>query len=196
MSFHTLTAPLKALYRENDDARAFIDSLGSRKVGVRQTKVRVAADQCGLAHSQMLAVFRKLNALGIGKVKEGRNGHETRIKWRFHVVSIWEVATGQTMQLRELDDPNKDVFNAGTEHSYAVRPDFNCTITLPADITDVEAVRIAKWLKTIPLRARPGAPNRRPGEHTPGAGPVGRPDAQAGPPRPALPTALRRIARP
>jgi Protein of unknown function DUF262 len=94
-------AGLQAAYREDASVRLIIDHFASRQRNQNVTPVDAlehALDQAGtpLEHHSVIHAFRRVDALGVGRLIAGRRGHPTRFEWREKSVSVRMLAAPET----------------------------------------------------------------------------------------------------
>jgi hypothetical protein len=152
---------LKRLYVQDQTAKALLDKLAERKNGATVTKAKRAATVTGQEYRRIIAVFKELEELGLGRFLAGRKGHDSRMEWAFDVRTLGPVARGAKMQLAEVpfdsEDDDEDSGDAdATEsdlilHAFQLRPDCSVEVTLPADVTQKEVERLGLWLRSIPF---------------------------------------------
>lgn len=149
---------LQELYKTDSCARAFFDWIDSRTNGARETKARVASDRANWEYGEIVELFKEFSKLDVGDYIVGRKGAETRISWNFDVKSIASMAKGESSEVRSVpvdaprDDDEEDQNPEGfMTHSFALRPDVKVDLSLPLDLSDKEADRLAGWVKSLPF---------------------------------------------
>jgi hypothetical protein len=165
-----LAAELRALYDDSDVAKRFFDKLASRQKDCRMTVASRAADLAGSSHGQIIALMRRLDALGAGTFKVGRRTAKTRIEWDYSVRSLGAAAKGAGGQPTKIDptqlDEEAEADTAENEelgsdpgesedewitHSFQLRADLRLTIKLPVDLTSKEADRLSGFIRQVPF---------------------------------------------
>jgi hypothetical protein len=154
---------LQSLYQNDMLARCLFDHMASRKRNQRETKLRVMLLRLkGEGHevgkSQLIALFRHLETLGIGRFVEGRKGWETRFVWSALSLQVSKAAQGQETDIEEFESDVEDEMMADAEchfdalsHSFHLRPDFQVELALPADFSATEAERLAVFVRSLPF---------------------------------------------
>lgn len=126
-----------------------------------------AQEVSGLNRASVLERFRKLQSEGEGFLRLGRHGHPTRFYFRSPSVAKPAAGVGRTAQRLDLAIQEASPQAAGApsgpqsaadsaaipmvEHHYQLRGDLKLSIRLPADLTEREAGRIARFIETLPL---------------------------------------------
>ena len=131
-----------------------------------------------LSRAAVLKRFRELQEKGEGYLKLGRHGHPTRFYFRSQSVAkpvqpdggtslrttmnthegsgrmSVSPSDGSAVSIRpqpdtppESPESTADLIN----HRYQLRRDFCISIDLPADLTEREAGRLARFIETLPL---------------------------------------------
>jgi hypothetical protein len=165
----TETAGLLArLYEERADFAKIFDYLATRRRNWNELVVDRLVDEAdlddlGAKSAQRKAViefFRRLEAIGIGKLILGRGKRKTRFHW-VRQITMLETATaarqdgsipvgeGQAREGEvEVDRPTL------LNHQFTLRPDFVVRLELPADLTPVEADRLKAFIHALPFEGR------------------------------------------
>lgn len=150
---------LKRLYGRDPTAKVLLDKLSERKNGATLTKAKRAATISGEEYRRVIAVFKELEELGLGRFVAGRKGHDSRMEWAFDVRTLGPVARGAKMALEEVPfDAEDDDETNGREtesglimHAFQLRADCSVEIKLPVDVTQKEVERLGMWLRSIPF---------------------------------------------
>ncbi len=156
-----LSDNLKAIYRQNEAAKALLDTFASRKRDVAETTVHRAAQLAGVDYNEMLRALREIAEAGAGEFKVGRKGAKSRIEWEYGVRSLAAAARGEgrpvKLDLEELDDIEEveAVEDAEEEgdvvHEFLLRPGKKVRFILPSDLTQREAERLAGFVQALPF---------------------------------------------
>lgn len=145
---------LRALRDADPTAKALFDWFSTRLKGARTTKARVAAERTGCDYADIISLFRRLDELGVGRFLVGRKGQESRMEWSYDVHTLVLLSNGE-IDLAEAvaeDAPEFDEEEAGNvRHRYALRPNYEIELALPADLRPREADRLANWIRTLPF---------------------------------------------
>jgi hypothetical protein len=155
-----LSDGLKNLCAASDAARKLMESFTSRTKDARETTVERAAWLAGADYGEMLAAFRQLDALGAGRFIPGRHGYKSRMEWNFSIRSLGQVAQGQKNRPDQVSDDA--IIEDGTEegassdlkmiqHDFQLREGVKIQFMLPADISEKEAERLAKFVQALPF---------------------------------------------
>lgn len=163
---------LRALYAEEGVARALLDSFADRTRNRRETTVDQLAGvvrRAGLKveRSEVIDVLRLFGDLGLGVFVVGRRGRVSRFEWRVGTVSAGQAARGERERVAVLDafeeeetaeesaavECGDDEEGLAITHSYVLRPEQSVTFRLPADLTRLEADRLADFIRTLPFEA-------------------------------------------
>ena len=155
---------LKKLYRNNESARKLLDYLGARKNNMNQTTVDrlvSALSNDGVTRGQVIGALKELAKLLYGEFKNGRKGQQSRMLWRFGTVSLGQAASGKGMIVKEilpdceedevepqgLSDPGPSFMSV----AYPLRVDLVTEFSLPKNLTQKEANRLADFIRTLPF---------------------------------------------
>lgn len=107
--------------------------------------------------NEVIAVFKQLADAGCGKFLAGRKGHKSRFEGMFSLIEVGAAAIGGNVSLEEpttqgLADSTADSASTNlVQHQYRLRKDLELRIALPTDLSTGEAVRIADFIRTLPL---------------------------------------------
>lgn len=142
----------------------FLGRISAGRDGV-PISIDEAQEVSGLNRALVLERFRKLQAEGEGFLRLGRHGHPTR--FYFRSPSAAKPAAGPSALRLELANrgpspqaegalprPQRTVDSAAVpmvDHHYQLRGNLKLSISLPADLTEREAGRIARFIETLPL---------------------------------------------
>jgi hypothetical protein len=158
---------LARLYEERLEFAALFDHLAvrkrrSREVLVDRIEKEANLEDAGSSRSRRSAIlefFRRLEALGAGRLIVGRGGKKTRFRWE-DAVSISEVAgvarggspdQGGLAEARVTLAPTARAERSRIEHRFALRTDFTVHLDLPADLTPAEADRLSTFVQALPF---------------------------------------------
>lgn len=147
---------LRQLYKGNQAARALLDHFAERERNRKETPVHrllstLPATGDKPSRAQVIQVLKKLEDFGCGRFVVGRHGAKSRFVWRASLVSVAQAASGELDEVESAPEDNGSEDTAMIDHAFQLRRDTTVTITLPADLTVVEAVRLADFLKTLPF---------------------------------------------
>jgi hypothetical protein len=158
----TTRAALRGACANSDVLRAMCEVISSYKRGVTDIRTHMMEKYLtdwgySFNHSQVIAGFRELQAIGVGKYWAGRRGSTSRFEFvdKVTVVSSFlpnaAVSTAggcsidetNSQQDGQIDSQDSDEM---ISHRYVLRPGLSITIQLPADLTDREAQRISQFV--------------------------------------------------
>ena len=149
---------LRRLYAEDEAARFLLDHFANRDRNqntstVRRVEQNLWRDGKMLSRGDIIRAFKALEAAGCGTFKTGRKGHESRFEWLISSKSAGQAATGEINEVdSEVPPPEaEEASDALTEHTYWLRPSLQIKLDLPGDLTTLEAERIARFVRTLPL---------------------------------------------
>lgn len=153
----TFVTSLRALNSENAAAAALFNEYANRKRNKRTTKTDwvISFFAGNVRRSDVIAMFRALEALDCGTYVEGRRGNPSRFQWRKSSLAVCQLATGETetAEPTALSDVGEDDLETDIEtdvHRLKLRPDFVVELELPVDFTPHEAERIGKFCLSLP----------------------------------------------
>ncbi len=160
---------LRNLYQRNKAAKALLDYFAKRQKNMRETSVRrleqaLREEGVLLSRAEIIDVLKELGALKVGRFISGRRGWESRFAWNFGLGSVGRAAAGNTRQLEritddaesDLDEPAEDDteiedLSDALTHTFRLRPDYEVSLHLPADLTVKEAARLAEFVTALPF---------------------------------------------
>jgi len=150
---------LKQNYKANEAVKAICDHISNRSNNQNETGLERILSHLGQAYdfkrSEIIAAFRLLETAGCGKYIEGRHGKKSRFLWSVESKHIAGAAQGTetTAALVAEDAPNgksiKNEMSEMIEHSYFLRPDLELSIELPANLSRIEAQRLAQFIDSL-----------------------------------------------
>lgn len=155
-------AHIQRLYNTNATAKELFDWLASREKGANFTNASRASQMTGENYYDVIALFRELDELGLGRFIPGRKGGKSRFEWIYDVRSLGNAAKGVTVALREVppdatddeDDGDEDSSTLSNDvliHEFQLRTGSKIQLALPSDLTAREADRIGAWIRTLPF---------------------------------------------
>jgi hypothetical protein len=159
---------LRSIYAENEDFRDIFDYFADRQRNSKETRPEslIAAIKRDtsrrIERRRIIEFFRLLERARCGKYIEGRLGHPSRFSWDVGLVSVGQAARGDVRivegnahdDMDEAAEPST-IRPASRTHRYHLRPDLEMSIELPADLTILEASRLADFVKTLPFSESP-----------------------------------------
>lgn len=148
---------LQALYSESTEAKAILDYFASRERNWNETTIdrllaKLNQDESRVGRGGAIKVLRRLAELGCGRFVAGRKGHATRLEWSVRLVDLGRAAAGESVSIEpapagDVKEPANDLL----EHRYRLRKELDVPLRLPADLTAVEAGRLAAFIQTLPF---------------------------------------------
>jgi hypothetical protein len=115
------------------------------------------AYEISVTYSQIVALFRQLEKVGVGTFFVGRKGKRSRFYWTIDIKAVGkalEESAAGAIPSSKVSVPIKEVapvhVAASLRHPFHLREDFELVLSLPADLTDREAQRIAKFVESLP----------------------------------------------
>ncbi len=161
-----MVSELRSLYKSDENAKIMLDSFAARKKAVSESYADRIAFLLKISYHEAIRIFKVLDSIGCGHFKNGRKGYKSRIEWSHSLISIGQVANGQSGNVEAIDPTNleleEEVDASGLtegilideghiQHPFQLRPDLTVTLSLPADLTMKEAQRLSAFLQTIPF---------------------------------------------
>jgi hypothetical protein len=99
-------------------------------------------------------LFKGIDKLGLGKFIVGRRTHPSRLQWQYTLPSIAAVATGEADAFEPVGRnslPGRDAASQLIEYVFQLRRDLKIKLSLPADFSQQDIVRLTAFLQTLPL---------------------------------------------
>lgn len=124
------------------------------------TTVEHLEKEAGGDRSRIVAYFKTLDDLGVGVFIPGRKGHPSRFQWNYSSQCIGKIAAGENLELEpvssDADDGSREPeirnrMSGMVEHNFQVRPQVRVSFTLPVDLNEKEARRLAEFIRTLPF---------------------------------------------
>jgi hypothetical protein len=148
---------LKQHFQRNSAVKAICDHMAKRTKNQNETSLHrilyyLEQEGSDFKRSDVIAAFRLLEEAECGKYIEGRHGWKSRFIWsvKSKLVSGAAQGTQTKAALVAEDDPIEEIVeDEMIEHIYALRPDLNISFELPADLSQNEAARLSKFIKTL-----------------------------------------------
>lgn len=150
----TTTKSLRELYVKESDFRKIFDYLASRSNNAWETKVDRLSDVVGLSRPRIVEFMRQLQQLALGEFIVGRKGARSRFRWHVGLVSVGQVASKKSDEIA-VDAPYEaaeDESELGAEavtYEVPLRADMKARLTVPANITKVETIRLANFIRGL-----------------------------------------------
>ena len=148
---------LRGLYREEAN-QAFFDWAAGTK-SFSETAAETVMRQGQLEREPAIGLLQKLAEAGLGTFVVGRRGAKTRIVWEYKLPDIGAAASGAVQHLHKVKDEEvEDGEEEGEsnealmiEHLFNLRTGLRITVSLPRDLTQREAERLARFVEALPL---------------------------------------------
>ncbi len=167
-----IVAQLRELCAGSSTAKKIFESFNSQyERNMTATSVSTLANRTGLNEAQIKEACREFEKLRLGRYIPGRWNSPSRFEWAYKIKDLGAAATGGVNALdeaplsfdREAEPgaesnhrPVESVHNHSTHtgiitHIFKLRPDFEVTFSLPADLTKIEASRLSRFLTSLPF---------------------------------------------
>ncbi len=108
----------------------------------------------GLKAAEAKELFEGIETLELGKFIVGRHTHPSRLQWHYTLPSIAAVAMGETDAFEPAGRgalPRRDLANQLIDYVFQLRRDLKIKLSLPADFSQQDIVRLTAFLQTLPL---------------------------------------------
>lgn len=152
------TNALIELANSNTTASAFFDDLARRERNYKETTVERAMAITRSHRGAVVRMFKHMETLGLGHFINGRRGASSRFEWTVGMVEAARAASGEAniedMNVAdyEIEDGELEVKDGVIEHSFVLRRgEEPITITLPEDLTPLEAERLSRFISALPM---------------------------------------------
>jgi hypothetical protein len=153
---------LRMLYAKSAVAKAMLDHFAERQKNASETTVEsmiATLERQGLPVSRatVVEIFRDLDAAGAGRFLVGRKQHPSRFVWSEESCSVGRRARNGGASDAGESAPAPAVVNrvkpppGFVDHPFLLRPGVQISVSLPPDLTQTEATRIAEFIKTLPF---------------------------------------------
>ena len=160
---------LGLFYRDSPTAKVLLDYLAARKKNSAKTDVDrleqvLRQEGHSVARKDIISVLKRLEDLHCGQFVVGRRGQPSRFEWAVQMSDLGSAARGEQRAVRAFDAEESELDEADVAkpsddlllHTYMLRPNVVTTLSLPKDLTEKEAVRLAEFIKTLPFGTGPG----------------------------------------
>ena len=102
--------------------------------------------------NHLRGALRAGEAAGHGSLIVGRRGYPTRFAWSKVPAPVAKAASAKPAAASKAEAKAKPAPSSNTvSHSLNLRPGVTVQISLPADLTAREAVRLAHWVQALPF---------------------------------------------
>ena len=141
---------------KNVDAKKLFDWAAKQRFSKESTAEQIEQG-AKVTHAFVIAAMKDLEELGFGKFVLGRRGSKSRMIWNVGLGDLGRCAQGKYVDFNApepVESPleEADLANTGVQeiqHLYQLRPDLRISIRLPADLTPVEAKRVADFIRSL-----------------------------------------------
>lgn len=93
---------IKRLYAGDADARAFLDRAASRQRDASATSIDRIMTACELTRADAVRLAKRFEEIGCAEFIVGRRGALSRVEWRFSLISLGKIASGETTELESV----------------------------------------------------------------------------------------------
>lgn len=153
---------LLSLYASGGAPKAALDHFAARQNNSARTTVDrlqalLRAEGHDVSRSDIIELFRGLEAAHCGQFRIGRKGHPSRFEWSVGLTSAGQAASGETTTVEALSEAETEALDdvessaEMLDHRFHLRPDLEITIQLPSNLSLAEASRVADFVRTIPF---------------------------------------------
>jgi hypothetical protein len=150
------------LYSSSNVAQSALDSFASRSNKSSETTVDsllqlLYKSNSSFRRQDVVEFFQQLQETSCGEFVIGRRGRPSRFVWSASLVDVGLASQGGR-SVDEIAVPEeimsvKEPDNATFTHAFQLRRNQRVEFRLPTDLTQLEAGRLADFLKTLPLEA-------------------------------------------
>lgn len=141
--------------------RTIFELFAQRERNPRETTVHTLVHQSGASRSDVIALFKSLAELELGRFILGRRESPSRFEWHTLMNEVGQTALGEADSIQSMSEEEIEVLedadiddgaNDLVAHSFRLRPNTpQIVFNLPSDFTAKEAERLAAFLKTVPI---------------------------------------------
>jgi len=148
---------LSELAELNDANRNFLEWLSRRKKNAAVTTVDQGMIWAKGTRAEVIDLFKRLAELDLGTFVHGRRGGHSRFKWAVRLTDVGKAYAGEIDAIESVgeEDLEEEIYSLSDdetiEHEYTLRPDVKITLSLPSDLTQREAKRLADFINTLPF---------------------------------------------
>lgn len=150
---------LRLAYETDLVVHAICEVLTSYQRGIYQIMthrmmMHLKAEGHAYTRSQVIAAFRKLEVVGIGRYVEGRRGWKSRFELLDRVTAIVQLLSAENIEdidfdLLEIEEDES--LDENVSHSFVLRAGLKVSFDLPADLTQREADRLAQFVGCLAM---------------------------------------------
>ena len=151
---------LRDIYMGDEKTRVVLNSFADRGRSQSLTTVDSLVNRlknADVSRQTIVRLFKHLEELEFGSFKEGRRGHPSRFSWFSSCIDIGKAAQGVASDIATIQDglpleeDESDRQGTLVDHSYFLRSGLTIKLSLPNDLNEREAERLASYVKTLPL---------------------------------------------
>jgi hypothetical protein len=147
-------ADLRKSYQEWRPTKAFIEWACELESTPDETQTAELVEKLRLKPADAKGLFTGIHQLELAKFIVGRRGSASRLQWNYTLPSIAAVAKGEADKLEPIGHsslPKRDMTNQLIEYVFPLRRDLKIKLSLPADFSEQDIVRLTAFLRTLPL---------------------------------------------
>jgi hypothetical protein len=142
----------------NSGARQLFDWAAKQR-GSKQSTVNEIEEGAGLKRADVISTMKELDRLRFGKFIVGRRNKESRMIWNVGLGDLGRCAQGTVVDFDEpamSHDLPQGAEAAGARpddilHLFHLRPELRISLKLPANLTALEARRLADFVLSLPF---------------------------------------------
>jgi DNA-binding MarR family transcriptional regulator len=149
---------VRNLMDRNDVSKAFLERLANRTRSSRFTTVEHVIRFTRGTRKDVVELFKSLEELGLGAFIPGRRGGQSRFEWHVRLTDVGQAAIGEVEEIEqatehelEEEDEEDEEEEGMVSHEYTLRPGAKVEFSLPSNLTQKEADRLAMFIKTLPF---------------------------------------------
>lgn len=157
---------LRKLFVSNKASSIAFKIFMSREKDSKETKLERLEDLIrneggNPSRVDIVSLFKGLQEANCGRFIVGRRGAPSRFEWSVSLRSVGLAATSASECVSQIDadadeeDADHELGDDGDDvsitHAFVLRPKYRVKLTLPADMTTREAIRLADFLRTLPF---------------------------------------------
>jgi hypothetical protein len=124
----------------------------------------------GISRIEAVVVLRKLDECGSGTYRATRNGNPPKFEWKYSAIQLARAVaagseTDEKLRPEEADEEEESEADqrrgdsvasappVALEYTFPLRPGWEIRLTLPGDLTVIEAGRLSAFLNSLPYGA-------------------------------------------
>lgn len=155
-------------YSKDPSAKIVLDYFNGLGHGITNVTVSQIEAEKRYPRQGVIEVFKQLAEWGWGEIKVGRRGRDTRFESYVDPRDIAQFAKQSppsevtSSDRNETGNGDEELIHTGDSsggpsvhqklvHRYLLRPDYAVNISLPVDLTNAEATRLADFVKSLPF---------------------------------------------